>query len=654
MRIIFLFVTALSALLANAQSGDFPFGKITYKELEMKSYVADTSTDALVLNEFGKAWISDNQTLMFEYHTKIKILKSSGHRQGDFIVPLYKDGDKEGKWHSLEAVTFNIVNSSLKESKFDAKNLFTEKTNRNVSLVKFALPDVSVGSIIEVKYLTESPFLYNFHTWEFQDEIPKLHSEYWCNIPANWIYNITLRGFHQLSRSESDVEKNCFHPTGIADIAPCLKLKYAMENIPAFKKERYMTTPKNFISAIYFEMAEFQRFDGSRIRYAEEWKNVESKLLQHEKFGAQIKKARNLLEDIIKPSIELETDQLKKANIIFDYIKHYFTWNGDFGLFTDKGVKNAYEQKRGNTADINLCLIGALQSAKLDVVPIVLSTRENGIPIKVQPQLTGFNYVVAFLKVNDQKYLLDATDDFLPFGVLPIRCLNDQGRIVSKDESTWVDLKPTQKQKKTIGMDLQLNEDGVLKGSLTVQYVGYDGIAERRKFVKTGQEDYVAQLKKEFDQLEISDFELQNKEDVTKPLVQKMQISSSGFGNSNVNTFYFNPFMIERFESNPFKSDERFYPVDLGAPVESNYFISVEMPDNWVVDESPANSAFSLPNGGGKCIVNTAIAGKKVTLNCMIVLAKPIYTSEEYHFLREFFSRVVQMHQSQFVFKKIK
>jgi hypothetical protein len=58
-----------------------------------------------------------------------------------------------------------------------------------------------------------------------------------------------------------------------------------------------------------------------------------------------------------------------------------------------------------------------------------------------------------------------------------------------------------------------------------------------------------------------------------------------------------------------------------------------------------------LPQNGGKCLLNVTQMGNKISLTSILVLTKPIYSSEEYHNLKEFFARVVQMQQSQFVFK---
>lgn len=652
--LIFLSVTFCS-LNIYSQSGDFSFGKVGYKELQMRKYEPDTSAAAVVLSEFGKARFNDNVDLVFDYHVKIKILRKEGLGKGNFEIYLQKDGDvvdKQERWISMEATTFNLESSKIVESKFDANNFMMEKFSKDYNVAKFALPNVQVGSVIEIKYTTESPYWFQFHTWEFQDDIPKIYSEFWSYIPANFTYSITLKGFQKLTKNSVEEVNECFHMPNSTGNSPCSLGKYVMENVTAFNEENYMTAKRNFLSAIYFELSQIIKPGGAKINYSEEWKDVDQKLKANEFFGLKIKKARKLMENIINPLIPTDSDELKKAKIVFDYFQKHYTWNGEITKYSSADVKKIQDNGKGSSADINLSLIGALQSIGLNADPVLISTRDHGIPFKEHPQRTDFNYVVSSLKIGDQFYLLDATDRFLPFGTLPIRCLNDQGRLVSRDESQWVDLKPIQKQKSTISMDLRLDGSGMMEGGLTMQYIGYDAFEERKKIQSSGStEEYLIGLKKKFNSLDISDLEVQNQGDFTKPLITKMKIRTID-DQPSANIFYFNPFMIEQYESNPFKSSERLYPVDLGAPIESSFFISIEIPDNWSLDEAPANNAFALPNGGGKCLVNVVSIGKKMTLTCVITLAKPIYSSEEYHYLKEFFARIVQIQQSQFVFKK--
>jgi hypothetical protein len=448
------------------------------------------------------------------------------------------------------------------------------------------------------------------------------------------------------------VVNECFQPEGISQKGDCMLGKYAMKNVPAFLEEKYMTAKKNFLAGIYFELSEVRHFDGTKTKYGEEWKDVDKKLKEHEDFGGQIKRNKNIWDDIIKPLVEKEPDPTAKAKIIYDQVRHWYSWNGDYRVYTDTDAKKVYESRKGNSAEVNLALVGALLSAELDASPLLISTRDHGLPIKIHPQQTSFNYVAARLKIADKEYLLDATDDFLPFGVLPMRCLNDQGRIISKDESGWVNLTPTQKQKTVITMNVKLNEGGELKGTLALQYSGYDAVDQRKKINGKSKEEYLKDLTKELSDASLENYTVENESDLTKPLVEKMEITLSGSEGSGASTVYFNPFVMNRYEKNPFQSNERLYPVDLGAPIETGFYINVELPEGMVVDEAPTSTAFALPNAGGKCLVNVTNTGNKISLACVIALNKAIYTSEEYHYLKEFFARIVQIQQSSFVFKK--
>ncbi len=279
-----------------AQNSGFDFGKITYAELDMNTYPPDTTAGAVVLKEFGEAYISnyDDNNLMFEYHVKIKILKRSGFEEANFAIPLYKDGTKrEERWISLNATTFNLEGKGIKETKMEEKNFFLDKASKHHIIAKFTLPDIRVGSIIEVKYVLESPFFFNFRPWEFQGDIPKISSEYWSKIPGNYVYNIALRGFLKLTKNESVIVKDCYTP-GDNYGAECVLGKFGMEHIPAFINEDYMTARSNFISCIRFELSEIKRFDGTTDRITREWKDVDDELRKHENFGLQIRKARNL------------------------------------------------------------------------------------------------------------------------------------------------------------------------------------------------------------------------------------------------------------------------------------------------------------------------------------------------------------------------
>jgi transglutaminase-like putative cysteine protease len=355
-----------------AQGHGFAFGKITYPELEMKKYDRDTSAVALVLNEFGEAYFdSENLNLIrLEYHIKIKILKEAGKEYADFIIPMRRSGSSRQELvRNIKASSFNLVSGSWKESALSPKAVFTEKSNEDYWLTKFAVPDVRVGSVIEVYYELETPYT----------EIPKVRSEFWARYPAHYEYGITLKGFLKLNKDEGEVVKQC---TTYAD---CTLLKYAMEYIPAFKEEDFMTAKKNYLSAITFELAKITQSDGRVDKVTTEWKDAVQELKQHDKFGAQIKRARGSFDEQIAAIRAREKVPLAVANAIYNHIKSVFQWNGDQYFLAENGVKKALETGKGNVGDINLSLLGALQAADLQAEPVLLSTRANGIRSNITP-----------------------------------------------------------------------------------------------------------------------------------------------------------------------------------------------------------------------------------------------------------------------------
>ncbi len=279
MKCVFLFVAICISLISSAQDNGFPFGQVTYRELDIKMYDKDTSAVAVVLNEFGEAYIDNgnDNNLLFIYHAKIKILKKSGASKADFEIPLQKSNGKEEKITNVIASSFNIENGSMKEVKLETKNVFKEERSKYWNVQKFAIPNVREGSVIEVKYTLESPFIYNFRTWLFQNDIPKVNSEYWATIPGNYVYNIGMRGYLTLSKNESELVEDCFTPGGGMK-ADCSLYKWGIKDIPAFIEEEYMTASSNYISCINFELSEINFFDGRKDKITKEWKDAEKEL----------------------------------------------------------------------------------------------------------------------------------------------------------------------------------------------------------------------------------------------------------------------------------------------------------------------------------------------------------------------------------------
>jgi hypothetical protein len=646
----FLFISTI----LYAQDNGFPFGEVTLRDLEMKMYDKDTSAVAVVLTEFGEAYIENgnNFNLIFEYHTRIKILKKAGLNLADIEIPLRKADGKKEVLRDVKASSFTIENGSIKEAPVGYRNIFTENRNKYRDVKKFAIPNVHAGSIVEFKYILESPFIFNFRNWEFQSDIPKVSSEYWALIPGNYLYNITLKGFLKPSKSESQLVKECFTPGG-GNKSDCAVYKYAMTNVPAFHEEDYMTAPSNFIAAMNFELAEIKHFNGRVDKVTEEWKDAEKELQLHPDFGVQLKRGKDIVDEHVKIVLKNESDPLIKARKIYDFIKGWYRWNGTYGKFSELGIKKAFEQKSGNVGDINLSLVAALRYAALDVEPVILSTRENGLPIELHPVLSDFNYVVAKVNIGDKVFLADATDAFHPFGILPEHCLNGKGRVLGEKESYWIDLKPADRAKQISVLNLKLGTDGVIRGLLQTSYSGYDAIEQRKKLAAfNSHQDYIHDLDNKLDRIDIKGFEIKNVDDLTHPVVQSLKIEIVAFDSADAGNFMLNLFIMGKWERNPFRSTLRLYPVDFGTPMEMVTVLNLEYPEDFEILNPPDKTALSLPNSGGRFLLEVQQQGNRITLNNSLTINKTIFSSEEYPYLKELFNRIIQIQNGDLIFRK--
>lgn len=656
MRCLLFIILSFLSFPAIAQ--EFSFGKLTNEDRIFDKKQLDSNANAIYLNEFGTTRFSfDSETghmrLIHEYHARIKIFNKEGFDAANIVIPTYKSGTGDNQQEvisSIKASTFNYQDGKYIEAEMSPKAVFNEEKSKYLSLTKFTLPSIRENSIIEYQYTIETPYLFNFKTWVFQSDIPKVNSTYVAYIPANYRYNVSLRGFYKLTDNKAELSRECLRVSGKE--MDCSKLTYNMKNVPAFLEEDYMTSATNYKSAIYFELSEVFYLNGSAQKYTKSWKDIDYELTSNKDFGGQMKK-KDVFKNILPSITANATDDITKAKAIFEYIKKQIRWNNYYGKYSETSVKEVIDKRSGNIADINFALISALAAAELDVEAVVLSTRENGTVNKLYPIMSDFNYVIAKVNIGDNSYLLDASEPLTPFGLLPLRCINDQGRVIPlKKPSYWIDLKASQKSSTVHTLNGVMGEDGKINGTITSYSSGFDALNLRRSIKKySSVDEYVEKLDERLSNIKIKKFKISNLDTVENSITEEYEVEFNvGTGEKSGN--YFNPFFINPIRKNPFKLNERNYPVDLGAASEERISINITLPEKYLVKEKPSDISIALPNQGGKYLVRTDVTDNNLLISQQLQFNKAIYTSEEYHYLKEFYNRIVQTQKTDVLITK--
>lgn len=644
MRIFVLLVALTFFHLTNAQQIDFPSLNIgSFANTENNP---DPNADAFVVLEKGRTHmdVSERDRALRIFHTykaRIKILTQEGFDEANFTIPLYSFGKDFEYVVNVVGKTYNLENGKLTETLLERKNVLTENKSEFLKLTKFTLPNIKVGSLIEIEYQIVSPDIFNFRSWQFQSNIPKARSEYNVRIPAICNYNVTLKGALKLEDTKSKKESECVVIMGRR--IDCSNITYTMNAIPAFKEEAYMLAPKNYISAINFELVEMANSNGGIDKYTKAWKDVDMELMTERSFGGQLKKV-DFIKQKLDPKLLDIPDSHTKAAEVYKWISKNIKLNNIYGKFSQHGIENALEKRSGNVGDINLALVTAFNAAGLEAYPVIISTRNNGLPHDLHPILSDFNYVIAAVKINDEFVLADATEPLVGFGQLPLHCINGRGRIIfSRKSSEWIDLTNKIVSVTEYSFNGKLDVDGKLKGTLIISNTGLDALNKRKEILHYPSfEEYTEQYDEKLTFAYILESSVENLENPDQLLLEKYDVEVNITGPLKAGHVQFNPIFISRITKNPFNLDERNYDVDLGARDLEKHTIEIELPEGFTFKQGPKKVNLALPENAARYYYATEIKDNKLTVAQQISLNNAIYSSDAYFGLKELFSRVIQ------------
>jgi hypothetical protein len=653
-----------------SQKNPAKFGTVPVDDLTMTSCALDSSAAAVILYDFGDSELRYNQEkgfeLAFERHLRIKILKSDGLSFADQEIRTFHRGGDTERITALKGITFNLENGKIVETKLKNDQVFKTPYDKNRDITKFSMPNVKVGSVIDINYSVTSPFFMNFWDWEFQSTIPIVWSEYRARIPEYFHYEKYMQGYLPLDVNETETRptqiiirwrendestnnRTVFHEEKI-DLMES-RSRWVAKDVPAFKAEPFLTTPTDYISKMNFELASTKFPRETMKNYLGSWNEINKTYFESPDFGGEVTGNGYLKKTVEEITAGVVSPKEKIAAIV-NYLKMNVAWDGRSNDFSRSQLKKVFDNKKGNSAEINLLLASMLEKGGFEVYPILTSTRDNGFIREMYPNSSQFNYVLCGVKLEDNLLLLDATDPLLPYNVIPERCLNGKGMAVSKSGPFWVNLTHGFKTKTIATATLNLNENGEVSGLVAVERSGYSAANQRKKYLKMGEAEYLKDFGKNKD-WEVTKSSFENSKEVHLPFKEKHEVSK--FNNQVTmagDIIYVNPFVLLQKDNNPFKLEQREYPVDFGFSNDEVYVATIIIPDGFAVEELPKSKVMMLPENASKFMFNVSQTGNKIMITSNLSINKSLFVQDEYPGIRELFNQIVAKHNEQIVLKK--
>ncbi|MBI1341329.1 MAG: DUF3857 domain-containing protein [Terrimonas sp.] len=663
MRKLLFFAAAIFLItdLSAQDYSDVKFGKIDKEDFNKKVYSIDSNASAVILFDKAYTYFEGNSKGWFSYvtkrHKRVHILNKNGYDAANHEVYLYSgDGDEE-ELQGLKAVTYNLENGKIVQTKLDSKSVFKDKLDKNLEVKKFTMPNVKEGSIIEYTYTKRSDFLTNLDAWAFQGQYPELYTEYELQLPLFFNYVFISQGYLKLSKTEKRSSgiftvnvgsnlRNDFQQIN-SEIS---STKWFARNVPALKAENFTSTLSNHIAKIEFQLSEYRDPLAYR-QIMQTWPQLTKGLLESESFGDQLDKANGWMNDDIKDVTLGITGDAAKARKIYEFVRDNFTCTDHSALYMDKPLKNVLKDKKGSVAELNLLLTGMLKNAGLTADPVILSTKSHGFINSLYPIRSKFNYVICRVILDGQPVYLDASYGDLGFGKLYPNCYNGQARVVNAD-ATAVNLFSDQlMESKLTSVFIVNGDDGNLVGSFKQTPGYYESNSIREKVQEKGKDEFFRDIQKSYTiPLEIKDDGIDSLKKYDQPVQMHYDFTIEENGDDII---YFNPMLGEAYKENPFKSAQRLYPVEMPYAMDETYLLHLDIPTGYVLDELPKSTKVLYDEKGNSFFEYIlSESNGSISMRARIRLTRSFYAPEEYEYLREFFNLVVKKQSEQIVFKK--
>ncbi|GGD20549.1 DUF3857 domain-containing protein [Flavobacterium orientale] len=653
-----IFFLLLFSNLLNAQK--LEFGKVSKQELSEKNHSIDTAAVAAILFKKAKTSLIYTGKAGFisetDYEVRLKIYKKEGFSWGNYSIPYYIGwGNPDNDYVSFsEVTTYNLENNKIKKSKLTSLGSFKEKINDYWIKKTITFPNVKEGSVIEFKYKIITLSIVKLPDFDFQETIPVNFAEYQTEIPVNFGYNTILNGDSKVEKETKEVKYGqslYSSPMGSSYLNYTLrKSKYTLKNIQALKQEPFVDNYENYRIKIKNELSSVA-FRGFPIeKFSHTWNEVTKDISQNEYFKNQIQ-SKGYFENDLKNVVNDSMNETEKVNAILDHVKHKIKWNKYLSYFPKLGVEKAYINGDGNVADINLNLLIMLRSEGVKAYPVLVSTRDNGLIYF--PSREDFNYVIVKAIINDKQMLIDATDLNSTFNILPIRVLNDKGIMITEsEESEEINLSPTTLSKSITFIQADIDMQGMINGKIRSTKNDYLAYIFRTIYTNISQDLYLEKLESDYNNIEISDYNIDNFKDLEKTIIETFSFSSETEVEINDNKIIFNPLLFYTNKSNPFISETRTMPIDFIFPNQDKYVINISIPEGYEIEHLPEPTNVYLHNNSIVFNFNISSDKNKITIASTFDINQATFSPIYYDDIRNIFKLYIEKQTESIILKR--
>lgn len=649
-----LLLLAMPCMTVQAQDINMKFGKPTKEELQMTTYAAEPEAEAVMLCRLTDVnYTVQISGYLVDYHEKyrIKVLKPEGARQAHIVIPFLKNQstdtvggskfslkstttgisstnsyfdsqngslmeDALGNYsdesvEDLKATAFNMDNGKVVKSVLKKSDIIKTEIDKQHHQIEFTVPDVKVGTVIEIEYCLHSELFWQLRDWYAQCEIPVVYAKLDMEIPNYLIFNLEEHGIQRLTctcvqgtmryKLESD-------PLAAPTVVNTNHYVCVGRDLTAMPKDDYVWNTGDHCAGLTAELKQYSLRGTMMLDYAKTWEQIDQMLLDDADLGKQLNDHSPLAKELQEAKIGEIASEQERAAAVFKLVMSHVNWDGTYKMWP-ANTSETLKKGSGSNADINMLLIQSLQEVGITAAPVVLRTRDLGLMPHNFPSITKLSsFVVAILpKVGSTYTYLDASSKNGYLNVLSEPLLVEKARLVMKGKkSQWVNLQKITKSQKNTIIDAVLSADGKLTGTQTTRY---EGLAAMKYRQEKGISEFAP------DATEKTGIEILGE-------VKDGQICLCPY-----------PQPVE----NPFKAETRKMPVEFGSTGTERVVMNIALPEGMSLVGEPRNTIITTPDKGLEGRIFTTSSDGKVQISSQFSINKISHSEKNYPDLKQIF-----------------
>jgi hypothetical protein len=639
-------VAVLCLLLAGALFFLVPRGQaaadwppISQEELAMKENPAEPGAKAMILYHED---IVNGNNFSEAIYSRMKIFSDEGKKFADVEVPFAKG------FEEIKEVRFRTIHPDGKIIESDAKileKLLVKAGDIKVLAKTFTLPDVTPGSVIEYKYkIQREPALYDA-IWRIQGELYTKHAHYsFLPYSGEGALPLIWRSFRAGTVTPQRQKDGSF----VLDVNDVQGLPNEEFMLPedelrgkiqfVYVEEEHPKESKEYWDKIAKNMAESQeKFMGKRpsVRdlVAQTIKPEDSPEAKLQKLYVRAQQVHNIDDDPEKTSQEAKRQKTKDNNNVDDVLKHGY----------------------GDSGDIDYLYGAMTQAAGFDSSIVWVASRNKH---RFHPDLQDrreLNDYLVWVHSGDKDYFLDPGVHYCPFGMLPWYETDIPALRPTKQGAVYLLIPGTPSASSVTErkVDLTLDRDGSLLGTLTIRYTGerafsrrqnaHDEDAEGKKKLITDEiKDWLPSSAK-FDLISITGWD-----DASVPLEVQGKLRLSGMGEAVGRRLLLPVGLYEAGQRQLFDASARKQDIYFHYRYQDVDDITIQMPAGVQAGTLPAPQVLD-PGGQLRYEISAKQEGNSLHVHRQLVVGGILYPAGSYSAIRHFFSAAKSNDEQQLV-----